>query len=514
MSKTIEQTLNLTICSEIILTQEQEKILSKYGTIQQTITRKIFNELVAASQKSEDNYLKDSVLFLQLQKKYAKEYNVPVRVVKSCFLDAKAERDAIISINQNRIKFLETKIKDIKNDIKRNKDNIQKSKKKKQIKKFQETISRQKIKLQETKHELEYTKQGNIIRRWGGLEHYKAQWSAEIYKDDHKRWRDEWNIRRNHHLYFVGGKDESHGNQICQLISLTQLKLRLPNTFSKKYIYLTVDFDHKNSKGERKDLTRYLILAILKGQAITYRIQQNSETKQWTICATFSYNRDCNIQDKVIGIDVNHNLFTTCSVKKDGNPESFRDYKIETEDKTSGEIDQHLLSITKTIVDQAKKTNKHIAIERLDLENRKAQNKGKKGNRKLNMIPSGKFREYLKSYAIKQGVYVQEVNPAYTSFISKIKYMRRFGRTIHSTASYMIARRAMFKYTEKLPSSILDVWFHSGEVMRSRYEIWKLLHKRMSVLPSEDVRVLECQEYYKINKHLSSFTYTGGSGII
>lgn len=48
------------------------------------------------------------------------------------------------------------------------------------------------------------------------------------------------------------------------------------------------------------------------------------------------------------------------------------------------------------------------------------------------------------------GVAVFEVNPAYTSQIGKMKYMKRFGISIHEAASFVIARRGM-GFKEKLP---------------------------------------------------------------
>lgn len=56
----------------------------------------------------------------------------------------------------------------------------------------------------------------------------------------------------------------------------------------------------------------------------------------------------------------------------------------------------------------------------------------------------------IKSRAEKMGVEVYEVNPAYTSQIGKIKYMKRLGISIHEAASYVIACRAM-GLKEKLP---------------------------------------------------------------
>ena len=51
---------------------------------------------------------------------------------------------------------------------------------------------------------------------------------------------------------------------------------------------------------------------------------------------------------------------------------------------------------------------------------------------------------------IKWALLYFEVNPAYTSQIGKMKYMKRLGISIHQAASYVIARRAM-GFKEKLP---------------------------------------------------------------
>jgi hypothetical protein len=56
----------------------------------------------------------------------------------------------------------------------------------------------------------------------------------------------------------------------------------------------------------------------------------------------------------------------------------------------------------------------------------------------------------IKSRAENMGVTVYVVNPAYTSQIGKMKYMKRLGVFIHMAAAYIIARWAM-GFKEKLP---------------------------------------------------------------
>ena len=49
----------------------------------------------------------------------------------------------------------------------------------------------------------------------------------------------------------------------------------------------------------------------------------------------------------------------------------------------------------------------------------------------------------LKACAIRHGVAVRPVNPAYTSLIGRLKFARRYGLSVHASAALAIGRRAM-----------------------------------------------------------------------
>ena len=61
-----------------------------------------------------------------------------------------------------------------------------------------------------------------------------------------------------------------------------------------------------------------------------------------------------------------------------------------------------------------------------------------------------KIIEKLYSRSYREKIGINEVNPAYTSVIGKLKYARQKGISIHKAASYVIARRGM-GYGERLP---------------------------------------------------------------
>ena len=77
---------------------------------------------------------------------------------------------------------------------------------------------------------------------------------------------------------------------------------------------------------------------------------------------------------------------------------------------------------------------------------------GKKQNRHISLFSADTITWLAEGKALRNGVACVFVNPAYTSQIGKMKYMRRFGLTIHEAASFAIARRAMGIHTERLPA--------------------------------------------------------------
>ena len=121
--------------------------------------------------------------------------------------------------------------------------------------------------------------------------------------------------------------------------------------------------------------------------------------------------------------------------------------------------------------------DKPIAIEKLDTTTSKVSNRygNKKANFKMSMFAYNKMISAIKSRAEKMGIAVFEVNPAYTSQIGKMKYMKRFGISIHEAASFVIARRAM-GFKEKLPPVLSvtvtreDSWYSSLGAVEVCYE--------------------------------------------
>ena len=96
-----------------------------------------------------------------------------------------------------------------------------------------------------------------------------------------------------------------------------------------------------------------------------------------------------------------------------------------------------------------------VVCEQLDFSSKKAQLKerGRKYARMLSSWAYSRFYKLLESLLSNRGIYLMKVNPAYTSVIGLVKYVRQYGLASDEAAAIAIARRGM-RLTEKLPSAI------------------------------------------------------------
>lgn len=426
----MEKQIAITVESKIY--NKDTSILSEYGKIQQHISRTLFNELING----------DEVVFKEFQKKYIKKYNIHARLFKTIWKDVNGQINSIKSNNENRIQYLEKKLKNEENKVKKNK----------------------------LKQRLENAKKGVTSRVWGGKFFYNKQWNAK----DKESWLKSWRRKRDHQIYVIGSKDESFGNSLCQLSTLKTLRLTLPKKFENKHLILNVNFDRE------KNNYKLLKQAINNNQALTYRIFER-ENGHWYIQISFMLTNECKEQNNNLGIDINYNLICTC-IENNGNPIKFNNYKYDLEETTKNQNKEILIRLARNIIQHAKESKTNIIIENINLKN-------KEKNRKISLVVYSKFIGFLKSCAVKNGVLVKEINPAFTSIIAKHKYSKQLGRTIHSCASLVIARRGK-RYKDKVPSHLVYL-LQSGERNKNLWKQWSFVNKRLKLVPLESNEFLE-----------------------
>jgi hypothetical protein len=69
--------------------------------------------------------------------------------------------------------------------------------------------------------------------------------------------------------------------------------------------------------------------------------------------------------------------------------------------------------------------------------------------------------------ALRNGINIKLVNPAYTSWIGKIKYAERYGISVHEAAAYVIARRGL-NLKENLPKEVVKKFPEIAELVKPK----------------------------------------------
>ena len=93
-----------------------------------------------------------------------------------------------------------------------------------------------------------------------------------------------------------------------------------------------------------------------------------------------------------------------------------------------------------------------VVIEKLDFRQKKAvlEGESRKYSRMLSSFSYGKIKAYFLSRGYRQGVEVHQVNPAYSSVVGRVKFMERYGLTVHQAAALVLARR-LLGCSERIP---------------------------------------------------------------
>ena len=445
-------------------------IAKHYGFLERTL----FNDIVNDEVNDEDFHN-------AIKKRYQPQYGITARQFNALWAEVTGKISALEENHKDNIKNITKQITRIKKDIAKHKKIVKegskplrKNKKGKIISKPnkykpQEVANSRRIlyQLNNKLYRLEQEKLQSVRLSivFGTRDFYKKQWTDEKYKIDHAAWRREWDRRRNGHFFCLGSKGETDGNLTCHYVvdgDKECLKVKLPYALEDKYkgehIYVPVRFhSDRGDEGYYEYFHEAYAKAKKKEDGISYQflLKENGE---WYVHATFTIDRQTQPSyGGVIGVDLNYGLIATTDTNRYGNFECTNNYKYDPEGMSSEHKADMLSLLLDEIVERAKLLGKSIAIEDLELENKKYGSTGsKKYNRKLNMLEYGIIRDLLISKCVKAGVKVGKVNPAYTSVIGRHKYSKFYGISVHNAAALVIARRLM-GFKERMPIQIVNV---------------------------------------------------------
>ena len=169
------------------------------------------------------------------------------------------------------------------------------------------------------------------------------------------------------------------------------------------------------------------------------------------------------------------------------------------EGKTSEQIETELSLALEHVFLWAKITGKPVAMEDIEKLSKNLLYGSAKRNRHISMFAYNKMTELADGKGLKYGLYVRKVNPAFTSQIAKLKYMRPLGISIHEAAAAVIGRRAMGRrepLKKGMKALLTDEVQEKGE-----WSKWGSLAYRLSDIPTHKFyRDIKYENYRSIDE--------------
>jgi IS605 OrfB family transposase len=364
----------------------------------------------------------------EIKNGFLKSEEITARQFNAIAFDVKGIVQAQKEIKKNLILKTQKKIKKIKEKIKSSNSPPKVHQFKRQLGKYESRLERYKKDLK------------NPSVCFGSKKLFKNQFHLkENGYSSHAEWKAQWQERRNSQFFLIGSKDESFGNQSCQLLP-GKLWLRLTDRLAKelgyKRVEVPVEFTYQRE---------LLAQAVAEKRALHFRFVRH-ENGNWYVHLTFSLKEAARVTDPqfgALGVDLNPSCVALTEVDAYGNLRTSEQIPTQLRGKTSEQVTAILGDLCAQIVKKAKQAKVPIIAEELDFENKKLQTRSRGMNRMLSQFAYSQFLKILKSQAWRSGVELKLVNPAYTSVIGKVKFSLGYGLSTHLGAAMAIARRGL-----------------------------------------------------------------------
>ncbi len=302
----------------------------------------------------------------------------------------------------------------------------------------------------------------------------------------HQEWLRDWREARNDEFFVLGSRDETAGCQLCVATvaddgTLT-LRLRLPDCLVERYgKYLVIEnvrFAYGREQvlaalqsnaefaGCRREQGEKTARATGLGQAISYRFKR--DVKGWRVFATTQMMQVPAVTDRrrgAIGVDLNADHLAVAETDGSGNYLRAWWVPLVTYGKSSHQAEALIGNAVASVVEYAKEVGKPVVIERLDFVQKRAALEGEspKYSRMLSSFSYAKVKAYFLSRGCRDGVEVHQVNPAFSSVIGRVKFMERYGLSVHQAAALVLARR-LLGCSERIPRRWVAPIGNGGQV--------------------------------------------------
>ena len=289
-----------------------------------------------------------------------------------------------------------------------------------------------------------------------------------------EEWLKDWRAACSDEFFVLGSRDETSGCQLCVASiaddgSLT-LRLRMPDCLAGlhgKYLvipHVRFAYGHGQALAALASSAEYAAYrrqhgdqaarSTSLGQAISYRFKRDA--KGWRVFATTELPEVAVTTDRrrgAIGVDLNADHLAVSETDASGNYVKAWRVPLVTYGKRHHQGEALIGDAVASVVEYARGAGKPLVVEKLDFRQKKAvlEGESRKYSRMLSGFSYGKIKAYFLSRGYREGVEIIEVNPAYSSVVGRVKFMERYGLTVHQAAALVLARR-LLGCSERIPS--------------------------------------------------------------
>ena len=429
--------------------------LSAYAELYGRVERKLFAEVAAGRSAA------------SLKSGYLKRYGIPARM-----------------FNAVRVS-LEGKVASVREQQKMQLDSLSRriARAEKQVAEAErrgclDQAHQKRRRLSNLKHRLASLEADLVARRVRLCFGSKRLWRKQHHLEQnghasHQEWLADWQDARSDEFFVLGSKDETAGCQLCVAMvsddgSLT-LRLRMPDCLVDQHgKYLTIEgvrfaYGHEqvlaalDSNAQyarcRREHGEKAARASELGQAISYRFKRDG--KGWRVFATMEMMDVPVVTDKslgAIGVDLNADHLAVSETDASGNYVHAFSVPLVTYGKSQHQAEAIIGDAVASVVAYAREAGKPIVIEKLDFRQKKGALEGqsRRYSRMLSSFSYGRIKACFLSRGYRQGVEIHQVNPAFSSVIGRVKFMERYGLSVHQAAALVLARR-LLGCSERIP---------------------------------------------------------------
>ena len=340
-----------------------------------------------------------------------------------------------------------------------------------QIKKLKNRLKQLKFGLTRATNKLKRLKEGPLKQVcFGSRKLFKKQFSTNI---KHSIWKDSFNKARNRKIAISGRKDAVQGNFVFRY---DENKLTFTSTNGVKIEIDNLLFPYGQDK-----VNTALNMPKAERKAVAWSIEDYGDYYIFKCIIELLKNENLNYsrEDGIISYDVNCDHIAWVNLNRQGSIVDKGIIKYDLYNKTTNQATNIIEEVAKELCSIAVSCNKPLGGEDLDTEESKSKllYGSKKRNRKLSQFAYQKLMSAIDSRAYKTNLYVYKRNPAYTSQIGKLKYMKPLGLSIHTSAAYVIGRRCL-GFKEKVPKIYRK--FLSNEMkIKHHWSHWNYISKNL-----------------------------------